>query len=94
MVRRRKRFTLMPAVALIGLSALVSVPLLSSSHLYAASPVRLTTVTVRSGDTLWTLAERHTPAGGNVQDTLDRIDAQNHLNGAMIVPGERLQIPE
>jgi predicted Zn-dependent protease len=94
MLRRRKRFTLMPAVALIGLSALVSVPLLSSSHLYAASPARLTTVTVRSGDTLWTLAERFTPSGGNVQDTIDRIDSQNHLNGTMIVPGERLQIPE
>ena len=93
MVRKRKRFTLMPAVALLGLSTLVLVPVLSSSSLYAAAPERSTTVTVRSGDTLWTLAERYTSAGGNVQDTIDEIAGMNHLRGAMIVPGQRLQIP-
>jgi nucleoid-associated protein YgaU len=94
MLRRRKLFTLMPAVALLGLSALVSVPLLSSAHLYAAAPERQTTVIVRSGDTLWTLAERYTAAGGNIQDTIDQIAGMNHLSGATIVPGQRLEIPE
>ena len=94
MVRKRKRFTLMPAVALLGLSALVSVPLLSSAHLYAAAPEHRTTVTVRSGDTLWTVAERYTPSGGNVQDTVDTIAGLNHLSGAVLTPGERLQIPQ
>jgi LysM repeat protein len=94
MLRKRKRFTLMPAVALLGLSALVSVPLLSSAHLYAAAPERQTTITVKSGDTLWTLAERYTPSGGNVQDMIDQIAGMNHLSSATIVPGERLAIPE
>jgi len=84
----------MPAVALLGLSALATVPLLSSAHLYAASRERMTSVTVHSGDTLWTLAARHTSAGGDVQETIDRIASANHLNGATIVPGERLRIPE
>jgi LysM repeat protein len=92
--RKRKRFTLMPAVALLGLSALVSVPVLSSSHLYAAGPVHTATVTVRTGDTLWGLAAQHTPDGGDVQDTIDKITGANHLTGALIVPGQRLQIPE
>jgi predicted Zn-dependent protease len=94
MSRKRKRFTLMPAVALVGLSALVTVPVLSSSHLYAAAPERLTTVTVRPGDSLWSLASEHTAGGANVQDTIDRITVVNHLDGATIVPGERLSIPE
>jgi predicted Zn-dependent protease len=92
--RKRKRFTLMPAVALLGLSALVTVPMLSSSHLYAAAPIRTMTVTVHPGDTLWTLASRHTADGGDVQDTIDRITGANHLSGAIIYPGEKLQIPE
>jgi predicted Zn-dependent protease len=92
--RRRKRFTLMPAVALVGLSVLVTVPVLSSSHLYAAAPEHFTTVTVRSGDTLWGLAADRTAQGGNVQDTIDRIAGVNHLAGATIVPGQRLNIPE
>jgi LysM repeat protein len=91
---RRKRFTLMPAVALVGLSALVTVPVLSSSHLYAAAPEQLTTVTVRSGDSLWSLASAHTAQGGNVQETVDRIASVNHLQGSVIIPGQRLEIPE
>ena len=31
---------------------------------------------VRPGDTLWTLASRHTPDGGDVQDTIDEIVIQ------------------
>jgi LysM repeat protein len=92
--RKRRRFTLMPAVALVGLSALVTVPVLSSSHLYAAAPERLTTITVHSGDSLWSLASEHTGAGGNVQETVDKIASVNHLQGAVIIPGQRLQIPE
>jgi|HubBroStandDraft_1064217.scaffolds.fasta_scaffold1060475_1 LysM repeat protein len=84
----------MPAVALLGLSALVSVPMLSSSHLYAASREHLTTVTVRPGDTLWTIAERHSAAGANVEDSIDAIIAANHLSGAVIVAGQQLRIPE
>jgi len=84
----------MPAVALLGLSALATVPLLSSAHLYAASPEHMSTVTVRTGDTLWTLAARHTHSGEDVQETIDRIAAQNHLKGATIVPGQRLRIPQ
>ena len=84
----------MPAVALLGLSALATVPLLSSAHLYAASPERTTSVTVRAGDTLWTLAAKHTRPGDDVQETIDRIAVANHLKGATIIPGERLRIPE
>ena len=91
---RRKRFTLMPAVALVGLSALVTVPVLSSSHLYAAAPEQFTTVTVRPGDSLWSLAGRYTAQGASVQDTIDRIAGVNHLQGVTIVPGQRLKIPE
>jgi LysM repeat protein len=94
MIRKRKRFTLMPAVALAGLTALVTVPVLSSSHLYAAAPEHFTTVTVRAGDSLWSLASEHTSQGSSVQDTIDRIAGVNHLSDATIVPGQRLNIPE
>jgi predicted Zn-dependent protease len=91
---KRKRFTLMPAVALAALSALVTVPVLSSTHLYAAAPQRYTTVVVRPGDSLWSLAAAHTAPGASVQDTIDRISGVNHLDGSMILPGERLSIPD
>lgn len=90
---RRKRASLMPAVALALLGAIVTIPALSSSRLYAAPPERFGTVTVQRGDSLWALAERRTPAGGSVQDTIDTILAANHLDSATIVPGQQIKIP-
>ncbi len=88
-----KGFTLMPAVALATLAAVVAVPALSASHLYAAGPDRSASVTVRSGDTLWAIAERTTPAGGNIIDTVDTIVATNRLSAGGIIPGQRLRVP-
>src|ERR1700733_14788057 len=90
---RRKRLTLMPLIALSTLSLMVTLPALSATRLYAASPEQLSAVTVRAGDSLWAIAPSYTPNGGNVQETLDRIVATNHLNDATILPGQPLQIP-
>jgi predicted Zn-dependent protease len=90
---RRKKFTLMPLIALSTLSLMVTLPALSATRLYAASPTQLSSVTVRQGDSLWTIASSYTRDGGNVQEMVDRIVATNHLASGAIVPGERLQIP-
>jgi predicted Zn-dependent protease len=90
---KRKRFTLMPAVALAALGALVTIPMLSSSSLYAATPAHYTAVEVKPGDSLWQLAAAHTSNSRNIEDTIDAIMAANHLPTATIVPGQRLRIP-
>ena len=90
---RRKKITLMPAVALAALSALVAIPALSQSTLYAASPESFRVTTVARGENLWTIADRYTPDGGNVQQTVDTIMAVNGLANATVVPGEHLKIP-
>lgn len=90
----RKRFTLMPLIALLGLSLTVTLPMLSGMRLHAASATRYTTVVVRSGDTLWSIAAANTAADADVQATIDRISSINHLRGAMLQPGEHLRIPQ
>lgn len=90
---RRTKLTLMPLIALSTLSLMVTLPALSAMRLYAASPTQSSSVTVRAGDSLWAIASTYTRDGGNVQETIDRIVATNHLSNATIVPGERLQIP-
>ncbi len=90
----RKRFTLMPAIALASLSLMVTVPALSGMHLYAATAQRYATVTVQPGDTLWSIASAHTNASADVQETIDAISAANHLQASLLQPGERLRIPE
>jgi LysM repeat protein len=91
---RRKRMTLTPALAMAALGALIAVPALSSSRLYAASPERFTTATVQRGDSLWSLAAKYTADGGNVQDTIDQITVANHLTAPTIQAGQTLKIPQ
>lgn len=90
----RKRFTLMPAITLLALSLMVTLPTLSSMHLYAASAQRYATITVHPGDTLWSIASTHTADNGDVQETIDRITEANHLTASSLQPGEHLRIPK
>jgi predicted Zn-dependent protease len=90
---RKTRFTLMPLIALGTLSLAVSIPTLASGHLYAASPQRYETVIVKPGDDLWTLAAARTATGNDVQGTIDRVMADNHLDTATLQPGQHIRIP-
>ena len=91
---RRKRLTLMPAIALASLSLMVALPALSGMHLHAATGARYATVTGHTGDTLWSLASAHTSDSGDVQETIDRITEANHLQVATLQPGQHLRIPQ
>jgi nucleoid-associated protein YgaU len=88
----KRKLTLMPAVALAALALAVTLPAIAGT-VHAAPPVSYHTVTVRSGDSLWALAERQTPNGGDVQAVVDTIIAANHMNGAAINVGQKLRIP-
>jgi Tfp pilus assembly protein FimV len=50
-------------------------------------------VTVRAGDSLWSIAERVAP-GSDPRDVVDAIVRLNALDGVGLTPGERLAIPE
>jgi predicted Zn-dependent protease len=91
---RRKRFTLVPAIALAALGLMVALPTLSSVRLYAATAQRYVMVTVRPGDTLWSIAAAHSAPSGDVQESVDRITDLNGLGGGTIQPGQRLRIPQ
>jgi LysM repeat protein len=47
--------------------------------------------TVRSGETLWTIASE--TYGGDPREGVWRMRSRNHLEGATIVPGQRLILP-
>jgi len=93
-LRPKKKPTLMPVVALAALGLMVALPTLSSNRLYAASAQRYVSVTVQSGDTLWSIASSHSGQSGDVQDTVDGITAANHLRSTALQPGQRLRIPQ
>ena len=92
--RSRKNVTLMPVIALAALGAIVALPTLSSNRLYAATTQRYVSVTVHPGDTLWSIAATRGGEVADVQETVDRITAANHLQSPTLQPGQRLRIPQ
>lgn len=91
---RRRRFSLMPMIVLAALGLMVTLPTLSTMHLYAAGSEQFITVTVEPGDSLWSIAAGHTRSDGSAQDAVDRIAAVNHLEGSNLLPGQHLRIPK
>ncbi|HEY6450573.1 MAG TPA: LysM peptidoglycan-binding domain-containing protein [Candidatus Cybelea sp.] len=91
---KRRRFTLLPAIALAGLGLMVALPTLSSVRLYAASTQRYVSVTVRPGDTLWSIAAAHAQRSSDLQEVVDRISDANRLKAGALQPGQHLRIPE
>jgi nucleoid-associated protein YgaU len=50
-------------------------------------------VTVHQGDTLWSIAEQHTPPGEDVRATLALIHDLNGLTGSVVHAGDTLWVP-
>lgn len=50
-------------------------------------------VTIRSGDTLWGLAERYAPAGVDPRAYVDLLEDTNDLSGGLVA-GMRLRLPK
>jgi LysM repeat protein len=65
----------------------LSFPGASSAHRPAQSGV----VTVQSGDTLWSIAQRMSP-GRDPRAVVDQLRAQNHLADVVLTPGQTLKV--
>ncbi len=55
--------------------------------------VEYRTVVVKEGDTLWSIAQAQLDRGKDPRKLIYQIRAVNHLESAMVKPGELLQVP-
>ena len=68
-----------------------SVGRVSSSQAATGEPVKVHTVLVSSGETLWSIAKREAPSR-DPREVVDAIQRANHLTGALQV-GQKLVLP-
>jgi len=67
---------------------------LAFSYQTHAEPVACVNETVKRGDTLWAIAERHCDDKTNIQMFIHQISGLNNLdNNASLTPGQELRIP-
>ena len=59
---------------------------------WGATPASYATVTVRPGDSVWSIAAQRYP-GADTREKVGEILAANDLHGALLTPGQRLRVP-
>lgn len=80
---------LIVAASWVGWSTIMTAEQAQSS----TGPVEVVNYTVRPGDTLWSYANRVTPQGGNVAQTVQELKQLNNLDSASLTPGQSLLVP-
>lgn len=80
---------LIVAASWVGWSTIMPAEQAQSS----TGPVEVVNYTVRPGDTLWSYANRVTPQGGNVAQTVQELKQLNNLDSASLTPGQSLLVP-
>ena len=88
------RHTTIPSrvVVIISTVAIALVLLLPSTG-KADGATATETHIVQTGDTLWTIADRVTPPGEDVRNSIEQIKELNDLTASLIVPGQQLLVP-
>jgi LysM repeat protein len=89
--RQSQRRSLPTRLALIVATAAAGLVVVGGVA-YAGSASPRAQVVVRSGQTLWAIAEANYP-GTSVEQAVSEIESANHLAGADIRPGETLYLP-
>lgn len=79
----------------ILLGMIIGIALYSyAPQLFAGEPVyKYYTVTVASGDTLWSIASRNSEPNADIQEEIFKICQANELKNKDIYPGQVLRIP-
>ena len=89
------RHTVIPSRVLIVISTVVVALVLLLASSVQATPDLVETVDykVRSGDSLWAIADDYTPEGRDVRNTIEAIKRLNDIEGSVIHPGQLLEVP-
>jgi hypothetical protein len=91
MDRTRVRLTRIAACLMLGGAVVGIVGSRASAGASQSRPA--STYVVKAGDTLWSIAARVVGPTEDPRPAVDRIAADNHIRGALLIPGERLTLP-
>ena len=91
MLARRRRAAAVALGGILAIGWLFTAVRDGTAH--ASRPGAPAAVTVRSGDTLWDVAERFAPPGSDPRAYVDLLIESNDLAGGHAIAGTRLKLP-
>ncbi|MFA6308402.1 MAG: LysM peptidoglycan-binding domain-containing protein [Clostridia bacterium] len=86
-LKNKKRFS-----AIILILAVIFVSLVSSTTAYGYKTPKYEKITVRAGDTLWSIAQKYIKQG-DVRENVYNLQIKNNLTDATIYEGMEIKIP-
>lgn len=92
MVSSEKLLPILSIIVLFFVSAFFGVQLFYSNNNSSSQAVSFIEVTVKSGDTLWTIAKKSVP-DQDPRKVVWVIQSENQLQQATIFPGQVLKVP-
>ncbi|HEY5094413.1 MAG TPA: LysM peptidoglycan-binding domain-containing protein [Candidatus Eremiobacteraceae bacterium] len=91
---RASRATLIPVIQLLSLVIVFALPVVWGAHVYTSTPSRYDRVTVRQGDTVWSIVAKRAGPGSDVAEAAYTVAQVNHLTAkSRLQPGQVLLIP-
>ena len=92
--RRRTRASLVPLIQLLSLVLVFALPVIWGARIYTSSPAHYDRVTVRQGDTVWSIVAARAKEGTDVAEAAYDVSSVNHLAaGSALHAGQVLLIP-
>ena len=88
----RFRFTVFMVSVLLIVSMAVGL-LIGSFNASGSTKYSYETITIQSGDTLWSIAEEYAPEGQDIRDYIYEICDKNDIKAGDIVQGQDIMIP-
>ena len=89
---RWDRVTALAVVVLLAV-ALLAGGFSGSSRAEAPAPAPVEVV-IQPGDTLWSLARAHAPAGMGTMEFVALVEASNDVSAGRLVPGRLIEVPQ
>ncbi len=88
----RFRFTVFMASVILIVSMLIGL-LIGSFNASGSTKHSYETITVQSGDTLWTIAEQYKPDSQDIRDYIYEVCDRNDIKAGDLVQGMDIEIP-
>jgi predicted Zn-dependent protease len=86
---------LVPVIQVLSLVLLFSLPTLWGAKVFTSTPERYDRVTVKAGDTVWSLVARRSASADDLGEAVFQVSQLNHLQpDAKLQPGRVLLLPK
>lgn len=92
--RRTSRASLVPVIQVLSLVLVFALPVVWGARIYTSTPAHYERITVKSGDTLWSIVARRTAAGDDLGERVYGVAAANHIGANQsLKPGQVILVP-